>query len=225
MVKRISLVRIVGWCLIGVCPAVCQSRHTAAASGLPDAPSATVTETHAGQGIREAELPVDPAVMTMSADGGAITEIPPVAASLLPRQPSLYQPIPDEKPSEFAPLFFKRLTPALEHPSARYMASDRATVMGRAVDAASRIFVTRDETGRRKFNSPYLLRLATAVAADSASRRYRARSSTAPLSDFGSNVGNDAGMNLLHEFGPAMRKMATSHLPEFISRIGARVTR
>ena len=160
----------------------------------------------------------------MSAHGGAITEIPPVAAGLLPRQPVLYQPVPDEKTSEFAPLFFKRLTPALAHSTAHYMASDRATVMGRAADAASRIFVTRDDTGRRKFNSPYFLRLATAVAADSASRRYRARSNTAPLSDFGSNVGNDAGMNLLHEFGPAMRKMATSHLPEFISRIGARVT-
>jgi len=162
---------------------------------------------------------------TMSADAGAITEIPPVAPGLLPRQPALYQPVPDQKGSESAPLFFKHLTPALLHPNTRYMASDRDTVVGRATDAASRIFVTRDETGKRKFNSPYFLRLATAVAADSASRKYRAHSSTAPLSDFGSNVGNDAGMNLLHEFGPAVRKMATSHLPEFITRIEEHVTR
>lgn len=105
------------------------------------------------------------------------------------------------------------------------MASDSDTLVGRATDAASRIFVARDEEGRRKFNTSYFLRVATAIAAHSASRTYRARSNTAPLSDFGSTVGNDAGMNLLHEFGPAVRKIATSHLPEFVTRIEERVTR
>ncbi len=224
MVKRITLVRIVCCGLIGVCPAVCQSRHTVAASGLPDAPSASVAPTRSWETPGgEAQLP-PAAAATMTADGGAIAEIPQVAAGLLPRRPALYQPVREQNEADSAPSFFKRLTPALLRPNSRYMASDRDTVLGRATDAASRIFVTRDETGRRKFNSPYFLRLATAVAADSASRRYRARSNTAPLSDFGSNVGNDAGMNLLHEFGPAVRKMATSHLPEFISRIAARVS-
>src|SRR5580698_4306820 len=138
MVKRISLIRMVGWCLIGACPAVCQSKHPAAASGLPDAPSAMVTQTQRWQRIGdEAQLTAGPSVAmttkmpmeTMSADAGAITEIPPVAPGLLPRQPALYQPVPDQKGSESAPLFFKHLTPALLHPNTRYMASDRDTVV------------------------------------------------------------------------------------------------
>jgi hypothetical protein len=69
------------------------------------------------------------------------------------------------------------------------------------------------------------MRVLTSVAAESASRRYRARSGTAPLSAFGSTVGNDAGMNLLHEFGPGIRQKVTGHLPEFVSRIGERISR
>jgi hypothetical protein len=105
----------------------------------------------------------------------------------------------------------------------RYRASASDSLMGRATDAASRILVTRDESGRRRFNTSYFLRVATSVAAHSASRSYRVRSGTAPLGDFGSTVGNDAGMNLLHEFGPAVRKMATGHLPEFVSRMEERI--
>jgi hypothetical protein len=193
---------------------------------LPDAPSATaLNQVHRFQSVGgEGQLP--PTVpQLLSADRGAITEIPQVAPSLLPRQTALYQPVPDQKESDTAPLFFKHLTPSLLHPNSRYMASDSDTLMGRATDAASRIFVTRDDEGRRKFNTSYFLRVATAIAAHSASRTYRARSNTAPLSDFGSTVGNDAGMNLLHEFGPAVRKMTTSHLPEFVTRIEERITR
>jgi hypothetical protein len=95
--------------------------------------------------------------------------------------------------------------------------------MGRATDAASSIFLTRDDSGRRHVNALYFLRVATSVAASSASQRYRARSSVAPLSNFGSTIGNDAGMNLLHEFGPGLRQAMTSHLPQFVFRIQERV--
>jgi hypothetical protein len=224
MVKRISLVGIVCFSLMAACPAVCQSKLQASSS-LPDAPSTTfLTQAHPFQRVDdEAQLPSVARLMT--ADGGAISEIAPVAPGLLPRQTLLYQPVPDQKDSNSAPLFFKYLTPSLLHPSPRYMASDSDSLMGRATDAASRIFVTRNEEGKRSFNTAYFLRLATSIAAHSASRTYRARSGTAPLSDFGSTVGNDAGMNLLHEFGPAVRKMTMSHVPEFVSRIEERITR
>jgi len=224
MVKPIALVGIVCSCLIAACAAECQSKRQAS-SLLPDAPSATVLQAHQFQSVgRDAQLPPDVPKL-MSADRGAITEIPEVAPRLLPRQTALYQSVPDQKASEAAPLFFKHLTPSLLHPNSRYMASDSDSLVGRATDAASQIFVTRDEVGRRKFNTSYFLRVATAIAAHSASRTYRARSNTAPLTDFGSTVGNDAGMNLLHEFGPAVRKMATSHLPDFVAHIEQRITR
>jgi hypothetical protein len=221
MVKPISLV--VCFCLMAAGAAVCQSKRQTS-SALPDAPSATVlTQAHLFERVDNTQTSSAPRLM--SADGGAITEIVPVAPGLLPRQTLLYQPVPDQKESDAAPLFFKYLTPALLHPSPRYMASDSDSLMGRATDAASRIFVIRNEEGKRSFNTSYFLRLATSIAAHSASRTYRAHSGTAPLSDFGSTVGNDAGMNLLHEFGPAVRKMTLSHVPEFVSRIEERVIR
>ena len=221
MVKSISLV--VCFCLMAVGAAACQSKRQTSNS-LPDAPSATVlTQAHPFERVDNAQMPSVPRLM--SAEGGAITEVAPVAHGLLPRQALLFQPVPDQKESNAAPLFFKYLTPALLQPNRRYMASDRDSLMGRATDAASRIFVTRNEEGKRSFNTSYFLRLATAIAAHSASRTYRARSGTAPLSDFGSTVGNDAGMNLLHEFGPAVRKATMSHVPEFVSRIEERITR
>lgn len=126
---------------------------------------------------------------------------------------------------EKTPDFFSKYLNASHKQGASYQPSSSGKVMERATDAASRIFVTRDPSGKAKLNTQYFLRVLTSIAADSASRRYRARSGTAPLSDFGSTVGNDAGMNLLHEFGPGIRQKVTGHLPEFVSRIGQRISR
>jgi hypothetical protein len=63
------------------------------------------------------------------------------------------------------------------------------------------------------------------VAAHSASRPYWARSSSLPLSDFGSTVGNDAGMNLMHEFGPGLRQAVAGHMPNFVFRMEKRIVR
>jgi hypothetical protein len=45
-----------------------------------------------------------------------------------------------------------------------------------------------------------------------------------PFGDFGSTIGNDAGMNLFHEFGPGIRQMVIGHAPKFVFRIGERAT-
>jgi hypothetical protein len=45
----------------------------------------------------------------------------------------------------------------------------------------------------------------------------------APFSDFGSTVGNDAGMNLWHEFGPGIQQLMKSHAPKFVSKIEERI--
>jgi hypothetical protein len=120
-------------------------------------------------------------------------------------------------------LFSKYLSASIQ-PHSRYQPSSSDKLMGRATDAASRIFVTRDETGRSRVNTQYFLRVLTSVAADNASRRYRAHySGTAPLSDFGSTVGNDAGMNLLHEFGPGIREKVTGHMPDFVAHLSSRL--
>ena len=95
--------------------------------------------------------------------------------------------------------------------------------MGRATSAASRTLITRDDSGKARLNTSYLLRTLTSVAKDAASTPYWRRSSAEPFGDFGSTVGNDAGMNLWHEFGPGIQHLMKSHTPKFVSRIEERV--
>ena len=104
-------------------------------------------------------------------------------------------------------------------------ADDNASLLGRATLAASRVIVTRDGSGKARLNTTYLLRTLTSVAADTASRPYWRRSSTDPASDFGSTVGNDAGMNVWHEVSPSVQQLMKSHTPRFVSNIVARVSR
>jgi hypothetical protein len=228
MVKRIALFRIVGFCLCAVCAVSGQSDRPSTSSkstslsspsSLPDAPSALVlTQARPVQeNSDEAQLPVRVAPLTVAAVGM------PVATARFQAAVALQ---PDQRPDQqkSSPLFFKHLYPSLTNPNLRYRPSDNNSVLGRATDAASRILITRDESGKRRFNSTYFLRLATSIAADSASRKYRAPSKTAPLSDFGSDVGNDAGMNLLHEFGPGLQQAVVTHLPKFVSRIEERIS-
>jgi len=219
MVKRITLFRIVCFFLCAMCAAFCQSDRpstsskSSSQSSLPDAPSALVlSQVHPVQEITyEAHAPLNVAAVGMPVATARFQAALAFDADQHPAQ------------SNSSALFFRRLYPSLNNPNLRYRPSDNNTVLGRATDAASRVLLTRDQSGKRRFNSTYFLRLATAVAADSASRKYRARSKTAPLSDFGSNVGNDTGMNLLHEFGPGLQQAVVSHLPKFVSRIQARI--
>jgi len=41
---------------------------------------------------------------------------------------------------------------------------------------------------------------------------------------FGSTIGNDAGVNLFHEFGPGIRQMVKGRTPKFVSGIEERIT-
>jgi hypothetical protein len=220
MVKRIALVRVVCFCLLPACGAVCQSEPPSTSlKPLPDAPSACVSvQAPNFQTVGDqAHWPLAGGASTRLGAGPDLEHFTTGPRSAAFR----YQAVPDYRQSDV--FFFKHLYPSSLEPNLRYRASASNSLMGRATDAASRILVARDASGKRRFNTSYLLQVATSVAAHSASRTYRARSGTAPLGDFGSTVGNDAGMNLLHEFGPAVRKMATGHLPEFVSRIEERI--
>jgi len=95
--------------------------------------------------------------------------------------------------------------------------------MGRATYAGSRIFVRRDEFGKSRLNTSYLLRALTSMAAATAARPYWRRSLGEPFGDFGSTVGNEAGMNLWHEFRPGIEQLLKSHTPRFVSVIKERM--
>jgi hypothetical protein len=89
----------------------------------------------------------------------------------------------------------------------------------RATYAASRTLITRDDLGKAKLNTSYLLRALTSVAKDTASTPYWRRRFGEPFDDFGSTIGNDVGMNVWHEFEPGIEKLLKNHTPKFVTAI------
>jgi hypothetical protein len=216
MVKHFAPVWLTFSCLLMACTSVGQSRRPSAP--LPDAPSAQIaTQSFALERVAdEAHLPCAVDAVAVTTREVAASEITHVSMALPPRLPGLYEAAPPKESPDF---FGKHVYPSLINSNTRYRPSDSDSMLARATDAASSVLFPRDETGRRRLNTSYLLRVATSVAAHSASRPYWLRSGSEPISDFGSTVGNDAGMNLLHEFGPAVRHVMAGHLPEFVTRI------
>ena len=196
-------------------------------TSLPDAPSAQVLDSAAKFQRLADQAGLFPTMGLAAINTSVLRETQP--GIMLPEAPSatvLDKTVPRQTGADV--FLGKYLNSSVLNRSPRYQPSSSERVMmerAHIADAfASRIFVMRDEMGKRKLNTPYFLRVLTSVAADSASRRYRAHSGTAPLSDFGSTIGNDAGRNLLHEFGPGIRQVMTSHMPAFISRIEERIS-
>jgi hypothetical protein len=126
-------------------------------------------------------------------------------------------------PKSSSIFFDKYLYPSLRKRVLRYHPSTSGSFMGRATDAASRIFITRDDSGNGKLNTSYFLGMVTSVTVESAYRPYWARSTSATFNNFGSTIGSDAGINLLHEFGPGIRQMLKGHGPKFVSTIADRI--
>ena len=121
-----------------------------------------------------------------------------------------------QKPS---PLLDKYLYPSVLGVGRRYQPSTSGSLMGRTSYAASRIFVTRDGSGKARLNTPYFLGLLASVAVHSTSHRNLARSTLTTFNSFGSTVGGDAGINVFHEFEPGIRQIIKGHTPKFVSRV------
>jgi hypothetical protein len=117
----------------------------------------------------------------------------------------------------------KYLYPPLPKQNLRYHPLTSGSFVNRATYAASRIFIMRDNSGKKRLNTPYFLGILSSIASHNAARPYWMRSNTSPFSDFGSTIGNDAGINLFHEFEPGLRRMVKSHTPKFVFRIEERI--
>jgi hypothetical protein len=96
--------------------------------------------------------------------------------------------------------------------------------MGRASYAASRIFLTRDNS--REDEAEYFV---LARAANFDRWCYRSPSILGAIhfgasNNFGSTIGSDAGINIFHKFGPGIRQMVKGHTPKFVSRIAESIT-
>ena len=113
----------------------------------------------------------------------------------------------------------KFLYPSLLKQDPRYFPSTSKSLFGRTAYAASRLLITRNDAGKATLNTSYLLGVLTSAAVATAYRPYWARTSSVVFADFGSTIGSDAGMNVIHEFWPAIREKLQGHSPKFVQKM------
>jgi hypothetical protein len=205
MVTRIAPVGVVSFVLLAACGAVCQN----VPQSLPDAPLEQAATQKQGFNvfIEDARWPLKFSVLA-----GVTRE-----SEFAPPDKAVFSQ------KESNTVFGKHLYRSVLKQQPGYHSSSGGSFIGRATYAVSRIFVTRDDSGQCSLNTSYLLQALSSVAADTASRPYWRRSFAEPFSDFGSTVGNDAGMNLWHGFEPGIEHLMKSHMPKFISKIEERI--
>jgi hypothetical protein len=178
-------------------------------------------------------LPIRAACFVMLAACGALCQQRQEKTSSLPDAPAVqasaqanlngsaqfgnfvfYQEKPDQNSSR--DFLTRHLYPTLPKQNLNYHPANKSLVR-RATYAASRTLITRDDSGKARLNTSYLLRTLTSVAKDTASTPYWRRHFADPFSDFGSTIGNDVGMNVLHEFEPGIEKLLKNHTPKFVT--------
>jgi hypothetical protein len=210
MVKRIASAAV-GFLLLASC-ALCQDLQS-----LPDAPSALVsTETPTNEAhtlnefVDEARAPLQVAEADVHAGemrrGGLVAS--DVTAS-------------GHDGEDFDARLHKILYPAAVKQASSSV--DDGSLMGRGMHAALRALIAHTDSGSAKLNTGYLLRTMTAVVADAGSTPYWRRHAADSAGDFGSMVGNDAGLNLWHAFAPGIEHVVIKHTPRFVSKIQTRV--
>jgi hypothetical protein len=191
---------------------------------LPDAPSAQ-PPTQAEKFrtfVDEARSPLTFGAAGVSAGIMRETELGRLGSGRQASLTELYKGALIQK--ESGAFFTKYLYPALLKQDPRYHPSNRPNFWARVMYAASRTVITRNDSGKTTLNTSYFLGVLTSVAISTAYRPYWTRSTSASFKTFGSTIGTDAGINILREFEPGIRKIVNGHAPKFVSRIEERIT-
>lgn len=193
-------------------------------NSLPDAPSAVRPPTRAEHAfVNEATSPFSRGRGGLGVSLTREAELGHVTHGLEPSSSALYRVKLSEKAS--SAFWGKYLYTPIPRYEPRPSASTSGNFMGRAAYAASRILITRDDSGRMRPNTSYFLGALTLAAVHTSYRPYRARSTSAAFSDFGSTIGSNAGINVFHAFEPNVRQMVKGITPKFVSRIEERINR
>jgi hypothetical protein len=186
MVKRTASVRVIWFCLLAACGALCQSERPSPNllqgdgsnspevqrpemrtwKSLPDAPLVQAP-TRAEQFhtfVNEARSPFRFGTVVVNA--GLMHETKPGQVTHGP-QPSFIAPYKAVFTQKGSRNFVsKYLYPSLLKQNLRYHPSTSSSFMGRATYAASRIFITRDDLGKGRLNTSYFLGVLSFVPAD-----------------------------------------------------------
>lgn len=216
-------IRIVAFGLLASCAALCQSPNVKISpKTLPDAPSVQNESAQATAKVQWFQQVFDPVHLPMweRANGAASAgDAARFDLGHFDRQ----RPTQNGSRDDWA----KRIFASTPSQSNSNHTSQSESLIRRAIYAAASVLVTQDDAGRR-LNTSYLLRVLATTAAHSAAARsayvpYWRRPQSRPASDFGSTIGNDAGMKVFHEFKPGILQLLKSHEPKFVSSIGERI--
>jgi hypothetical protein len=196
---------------------LCQRGLTVLSSSLPEAPSVqSIAPSRASSLI--SSQPASP-VSVLSFRGAALRESRLSSSdSVSAASVGAYREPPenDSFANDMAKLFRHNV---VFHPATS------GSLMRRATEAASSVAIVRAPDGKGKLNTAYFLGVLSSAVLHTAYRPYWNRPISAPFSDFGSTVGNDAGMNLLHQLCPGLQALMKSHTPKFVSKIEAGIAR
>jgi hypothetical protein len=242
MVERVAPIWVISFVLLAACGALCQSEgpsvtlFQAPGIGGSNSPEAQHQEMGSWESLPDAPSVQPPAqsekfrtftdqmfsplpLGATSIDAGILrnAEHDRVISGSQPSFTAVHRPSLTQLTQKEAPTFFdKYLYPSLLKQSLRYPPSTSSSFMGRVTDAASRNFITRDESGKGSLNTSYFLGLVTSVVIHTAYRPYWSRPASTTFNSFGSTIGSDAGLNLFREFEPGFRKMVRDHVPKAI---------
>jgi hypothetical protein len=222
----IVLIRVLLFLLLAACCALCQQpEDKSGRNSLPDAPSVQApprseqlsplaNESHALESVGILiEIKSGAEVSSLARTG----DTRPVSLYL----GSVYESEPLRQDS--GKFFEKYLTSPWAKRNVTYHPATSGSLVSRAAYATSNLFVVRDDSGKSRLNTSYFLAVLSSVAVHTAHRPYWNRPMSAPVGDFGATIGNDAGMDLLHEFGPGLHQLVKSHGPRFVSKIEDRI--
>ena len=219
VMMRILGIRVVGFLLIAVCGVVGQQRQENRSSNLlPDAPSAGLHPIYSD----EAQSPLAVGALGLHDVWRLESE-----GNVSPSQTRFadFDKVEEPAKKESRALIERYLFQSLRKRNLNYHPSESGSLISRASYAASSVFVTKDDSGRLRPNTSYFVGVLSSAVIHTAYSPYWRRSVAEPFSNFGSDIGNDAGMNFLHEFGPGIEQLMKNHTPKLISRIEVHISR
>jgi hypothetical protein len=226
-VKGTTSTRVISLLLLAACGALCQNSPSADKALQPDGstlPEAQSTETRSWQSLPDAPMPVQPqpptegtVAVTMKANEPA-NLAPPLETSFATAYSLRFTQ------NQTNDAFTKYLNFQLPKPDQGYAPSASGNFLGRATYAASSTFITRTASGRPRLNTAYFVGMLALAAVHTAYRPYWERTGGAVGGDFGVSIGSNAGINVFHEFAPAIRQKTRSITPKFVYRLEERFT-
>lgn len=116
--------------------------------------------------------------------------------------------------TEAANFFKVFLLPTVLHQDPRYFPSHKQGILPRVKYSASRVLITRKDSGRQTFNTSEVVGTLFTKSVTNAYYPDRDRGFTETLSRSFGSLASDAGTNMLREFWPDIRKLFVKHEPE-----------